>query len=151
MGLVPEGELLSFLRNGSNFVEGDPQSVWYLSCFAAFLCEFVVGICPPCSPVAARAAQGTLLILQAQGSRAGSPTMLLCQRNGGKKDISCAASEEQSSLKWCDRRQEQAFESPEATECFVTARWLVKSHCSVEDVRADKAFLQKCVCILLLG
>lgn len=74
-----------------------------------------------------------------------------CARGMGEKDVSCAVSEEQSSLKWYDRRQEQAFESPEATECFVTARWLDKSHCSVEDVPADKAFLQKCVCILLLG
>lgn len=97
------------------------------------------------------AVQGTLLILQGEGSRGVSPAVLLCQSNGEKKDVSCAVSEEQSSLKRSDRRQEQAFESPEATECFVTARWLDKSHCSVEDVPADKAFLQKCVCILLLG
>lgn len=45
--------------------------------------------------------------------------------------------------KWHESSKEHAFESPEATECFVT-RWTVKISCNVENVQ-DRALLHKCM------
>lgn len=111
--------------------------------FAAFLCVFVVCVCVLCTPVVAWSSSGHLAHPAGRGKQRCQSSSAAVPEEWGKREFYCAVSEEQSSLKWYDRRQEQAFESPEVTECFVTARWLDKSHCSVEDVRA--------VCILLLG
>lgn len=45
--------------------------------------------------------------------------------------------------KWHESTKEHAFESPDATECFVTRR-IAKISCSVENVQ-DRALLHKCM------